>query len=86
MQQLGLSRQDEYYDRLRGETSSIVEAELRNLLNLVTVTETCFFRDGSQFRLLRDQIIPRLLMDRSRADLSRAWPTDSFLECRMLER
>jgi len=66
MQQLGLSREDEYYERLRGETSGIVEAELRNLLNLVTVTETCFFRDASQFRLLREQIIPTLVTDRIR--------------------
>ena len=65
MQQLGLEREDEYYERLRGEASRIVEAELRNLLNLVTVTETCFFRDASQFRLLREHIIPRLIADRS---------------------
>ena len=65
MQQLGLVREDEYLDRLRGETPSIVEAELRNLLNLVTVTETCFFRDASQFRLLREHIVPTLIAERS---------------------
>jgi chemotaxis protein methyltransferase CheR len=58
MEQLGMDREDEYYDRLRGGPSRFVEAELRNLLNLVTVTETCFFRDASQFRLLRDSIMP----------------------------
>jgi chemotaxis protein methyltransferase CheR len=67
MQQLGLEREAEYYERLRGEASRIVEAELRNLLNLVTVTETCFFRDASQFRLLREHIIPMLVAERSRA-------------------
>jgi len=61
MQHLGLSCEDEYYDRLRGGVSWIVEAELRHLLNLVTVTETCFFRDAAQFRLLRDYIIPTLM-------------------------
>ena len=65
MQQLGLVREDEYLDRLRGAAPSLVEAELRNLLNLVTVTETCFFRDASQFRLLREHIIPTLMAERS---------------------
>ena len=65
MEQLGLVREDEYLDRLRGAASSIVEAELRNLLNLVTVTETCFFRDTSQFRLLREHILPALMSKRS---------------------
>ena len=63
----GIDREDEYYERLRGEASRIVETELRNLLNLVTVTETCFFRDASQFRLLREHIIPTLVAERSRA-------------------
>lgn len=66
MHQLGLSREDEYYERLRGEAPRLVEAELRNLLNLVTVTETCFFRDASQFRLLREHIIPTLIADPER--------------------
>ncbi len=65
MEQLGVEREDEYLARLRGAATSIVEAELRNLLNLVTVTETCFFRDATQFRLLRDHIIPTLLAERS---------------------
>ena len=65
MQQLGLVREDEYFERLRGAAPRIVEAELRNLLNLVTVTETCFFRDASQFRLLREHIIPALMAERS---------------------
>jgi chemotaxis protein methyltransferase CheR len=65
MEQLGLVREDEYLDRLRGAAASLVEAELRNLLNLVTVTETCFFRDASQFRLLREHILPALMSERS---------------------
>ena len=55
-----MDREDEYLERLRGEAPRIVEAELRELLNMVTVTETCFFRDASQFRLLRECIIPAL--------------------------
>ena len=72
MQQLGLVREDEYFARLRGASPSLVEAELRNLLNLVTVTETCFFRDTSQFRLLREHIIPALMAERlTRANSSK---------------
>jgi chemotaxis protein methyltransferase CheR len=66
MHELGLESEDAYIERLRGATSRLVEAELRNLLNLVTVTETCFFRDASQFRLLREHIIPRLVSERRR--------------------
>ena len=72
MQQLGLVCEDEYFNRLRGEAPRMVEAELRNLLNLVTVTETCFFRDASQFQLLREHILPTLMSERAgRADGSR---------------
>jgi chemotaxis protein methyltransferase CheR len=65
MQQLGVASQDEYVDRLRGDASRLVEAELKNLLNLVTVTETCFFRDAAQFHLLREHIIPTLISERT---------------------
>jgi chemotaxis protein methyltransferase CheR len=65
MQQLGIVREEDYLKRLRGAAPSIVETELRNLLNLVTVTETCFFRDVAQFRLLREHIIPALMAERS---------------------
>ena len=65
MQQLGLVNEDEYLDRLRGAIPTLVETELRNLLNLVTVTETCFFRDASQFRLLREHILPTLMSERA---------------------
>ncbi len=65
MQQLGLESEEEYLDRLRGAVPHIVEAELRHLLNLVTVTETCFFRDASQFRLLQEHIIPTLISERT---------------------
>ena len=64
MHRLELRSEDEYYDRLKGAAPRFVEAELRNLLNLVTVTETCFFRDVSQFRLLREHIIPTLISER----------------------
>src|SRR5687768_18601586 len=65
MQHLGIVCEEDYLKRIRGAASTLVEAELRNLLNLVTVTETCFFRDASQFRLLREYIIPALMAERS---------------------
>ena len=65
MEELGLVSEEEYLDRLRGAVPSLVETELRNLLNLVTVTETCFFRDTSQFRLFRNHIVPALMAERS---------------------
>ena len=61
MQQLGLEQVDEYYDRLCRRTP---EDGFRKLINLVTITETCFFRDPSQFRLLRRRILPTLLAER----------------------
>ncbi|MCM3879400.1 MAG: tetratricopeptide repeat protein [Vicinamibacterales bacterium] len=62
MQQLGLERVDDYYAKLlnAGGTPS-AEAEFRQLVNLVTITETCFFRDAAQFRMLREQILPELM-------------------------
>ena len=65
MEQLGLVSDDAYLERLRGALPNIVETELRNLLNLVTVTETCFFRDAAQFRLFRELIVPTLMTERS---------------------
>jgi len=61
MELLGLVNEDEYLDRLRGAIPTMVETELRHLLNLVTVTETCFFRDAAQFRLFREHIVPTLV-------------------------
>ena len=62
LQQLGLRRLEDYYDRLRGRPA---DDGFRRLINLVTITETCFFRDQSQFRLLRRHILPTLLAERA---------------------
>jgi len=66
MQQLGVERMEDYYDHLlniNGAPST--EAEFRHLINLVTITETCFFRDTAQFRMLRDQILPAMIAART---------------------
>jgi chemotaxis protein methyltransferase CheR len=65
MEQLGMERIEDYYDQLRVHASSATEDGFRKLINLVTITETCFFRDPAQFRLLR-QILPALLAERAR--------------------
>ena len=61
MQQLGLVDVGEYYQRLHNRVSMAVDEEFRHLINMVTVTETCFFRNPSHFRLLRQHILPALL-------------------------
>lgn len=64
MEQLGLERIEDYYDHLRVSSAAVIEDGFRKLINLVTITETCFFRDPAQFRWLR-QILPALLAERA---------------------
>lgn len=66
MQQLGVAAMGEYYERLRNHSMPAIDHEFRKLINLVTVTETCFFRDPSQFRLLRSHILPALMTERKK--------------------
>ena len=61
MTQLDIHRIDDYYDHLR---SRLADDGFGKLINLVTVTETCFLRDPSQFRMLRRHILPTLLAER----------------------
>jgi len=72
MKQLRLEQVDEYYDHLGKRPA---DDELAKLINLLTVTETCFFRDASQFRLLRLHILPALVaeMDAGRKAGLRIW-------------
>ena len=84
MQLLGLVNEDEYLDRLRGAIPTLVETELRHLLNLVTVTDTCF--------LSRRRAVPPLsrahradvdgCARRKRSRLEK----DPYLERRLLDR
>jgi chemotaxis protein methyltransferase CheR len=61
MQQLRLDHLDDYYRHLRAQPA---DEEFRKLINLATITETSFFRDHLQFRLLRRHILPTLLAER----------------------
>lgn len=64
MEHLGLEADEAYYELIAANHGDM---ELRSLINLVTVTETRFFRDPAQFRLLRRHILPTLLDDRAAA-------------------
>lgn len=61
MRELGLDGPDEYYRHLCAQPA---DDEFRKLINLVTITETCFFRDHLHFRLLQRHILPTLLAER----------------------
>ncbi len=49
----------EYYSYLQGSSD-----EFHNLVNLLTINETYFFREVEQFRLLTERLVPRLLKQR----------------------
>ena len=68
MEQLGLEQIDDYYAYLsEAHGAPTTETEFRHLINLVTITETCFFRDAGQFRILRDDILPDVIVSRALA-------------------
>jgi chemotaxis protein methyltransferase CheR len=58
MRQLGIIDHADYFDRLSGRPEG---EEFCSLINRLTITETCFFRDPAQFRMLRSCILPALL-------------------------
>jgi len=64
MKQLSIRTLREYWDLLT--THSNREGEIRQLLNEVTIGETCLFRSPPQLDALRKVILPELVADRSR--------------------
>lgn len=56
---LGYGTFGEYYDVLDRD-----EREFNELLNLVTINETSFFRFPAQFDALRDQVLPEIMASR----------------------
>jgi len=54
----------EYWDRLTA--SSNRDAELRELLNEITIGETCLFRSQPQIDALRKVILPELIAERTK--------------------
>lgn len=53
---LGYTTFDEYYNALEKD-----DREFNELLNLVTINETSFFRFPAQFDALRDQVLPEIM-------------------------
>ncbi|MEN6586911.1 MAG: CheR family methyltransferase [Sulfuricella sp.] len=49
----------DYYSRLQASSD-----EFQDLVNLLTINETYFFREPEQLRLLAERLVPRLLMQR----------------------
>ena len=64
MKQVGLRTPREYWDRLTA--SSNRDAELRELLNEITIGETCLFRSQPQLDALRKVILPELVAEKTK--------------------
>ena len=56
----------EYYRLLKAEPEG--ENEFRELLSLLTINETSFFRNPPHFDILRNDILPDLITERSQGD------------------
>ncbi|MBZ5616161.1 MAG: protein-glutamate O-methyltransferase CheR [Acidobacteriia bacterium] len=64
MRQVGVRTPREYWDRLTA--SSNRDAELRELLNEITIGETCLFRSQPQLDALRKVILPEITADKTK--------------------
>jgi chemotaxis protein methyltransferase CheR len=64
MKQLNARTPREYWDRLTAAPSR--DAELRELLNEITIGETCLFRSQPQLDALRKVILPELVKDKTK--------------------
>jgi chemotaxis protein methyltransferase CheR len=62
MKQLGARTPREYWDRLTAAPSR--DAELRELLNEITIGETCLFRSQPQLDALRKVILPEIVAEK----------------------
>jgi chemotaxis protein methyltransferase CheR len=68
MQAIGARTPREYLDYLTVRPNR--DAEIRNLLNEITIGETCFFRNPQQIDALRKVVIPRLVSEKKKASLT----------------
>jgi chemotaxis protein methyltransferase CheR len=64
MKQLGTGTTREYWDQLKAQPSR--DDELRQLLNEITIGETCLFRSQPQLDALRKVILPELVAERNK--------------------
>ncbi|QNE20401.1 PAS domain S-box protein [Kribbella qitaiheensis] len=70
MDQVGVGDYHEYLDLLQVDA-----AEFTALFNTILINVTSFFRDPAAWRVLRTDVIPALLTERSPGDPLRAWST-----------
>lgn len=80
MKTLKLSAEEEYYSLLEagtvpknGQDACASECEWKELTLLLTTSESYFFRDQGQFRLLQNQILPELIERQKPARSLRIW-------------
>src|ERR1039458_5590037 len=64
MKQLGSRTPREYWDQLTAQPSR--DGELRQLLNEITIGETCLFRSQSQLDALRKVILPEVVAEKTK--------------------
>jgi chemotaxis protein methyltransferase CheR len=64
IKQLNLKSPREYWDLLTAHASR--EAELRQLLNEITIGETCLFRSQPQLDALHKIILPELVIEKTK--------------------
>ena len=64
MKQLGTRTPREYWDQLTAQPSR--DGELRQLLNELTIGETCLFRSQPQLDALRKVILPEIVAEKTR--------------------
>lgn len=69
MQRLGIPSLRDYYDYLT--TKPDRQSELHNLLNELTVSETCFFRHEPQLDALRRVVLPAIVTQRHKLAFTR---------------
>src|SRR4030088_2883041 len=69
MKQLAARTLREYWDRLNA--AAFRDAELRELLNEITIGETCLFRSQPQIDALRKVILPEIVADKTKPTTKR---------------
>ncbi|MDD4201888.1 MAG: hypothetical protein PHQ52_00285 [Candidatus Omnitrophica bacterium] len=52
---------EEYYSYLIASKEK--ESEFREIINLLTIQHTCFFRNEPQFKVLKEKVLPEILLD-----------------------
>jgi chemotaxis protein methyltransferase CheR len=69
MKEIGVATPGDYWDRLTADSSR--EGEIRNLLNEITIGETCLFRSQAQIDALRKVILPEFLAQQAKQTAKR---------------